>query len=247
MLAAIAPERATKEAGRLSKALMRLWMKPATIVANERLADRFHLITLEGMALADVAWLPGQKVQIAMGSAFVTRTYTPIEWNPSAGRTRVLGYAHGDGPGSAWVRSVAPGDACDIFGPRASLDLSRPPGALVIVGDETSIGLIYAATHQVPIRPVSAFLEVADVARARHVAGHLGLDDVVLFSREGDDAHVAAMQATLAGAAAAGASFVLSGKAGTIQKLRQDLRPRSTSAARILTKAYWASGKTGLD
>ena len=74
MLAAGSPERPTKEPGRLSKALMRLWMKPGTIVANVQLADHFHLITLEGPALVDVAWLPGQKVQIAMGSAFATRT-----------------------------------------------------------------------------------------------------------------------------------------------------------------------------
>lgn len=41
-----------------------------------------------------------------MGSAFVARTYTPIDWDPVAGRTRIRGYAHGDGPGSAWVRRV---------------------------------------------------------------------------------------------------------------------------------------------
>ncbi|UYY57002.1 siderophore-interacting protein [Sphingomonas sp. S2-65] len=128
MPAAGLQERSTREPGRLSKAMMRLWMKTATIVATERLADRFHLITLEGPALADVPWLPGQKVQIAMGSAFVTRTYTPVEWNPSTGRTCILGYAHGEGPGSAWLRTVAPGDECSIFGPRASLDLSRVRG-----------------------------------------------------------------------------------------------------------------------
>lgn len=247
MLAAASPERPTKEPGRLSKALMRLWMKPAAIVANEQLADRFHLITLEGPALADVAWLPGQKVQIAMGSAFATRTYTPIEWNAAAGRTCILGYAHGDGPGSTWVRSVAPGDQCDIFGPRASLDLSRLHDPLFIFGDETSMGLVYAATHQNPTRHVSACLEVADVEAARRVAGHLGLHEVALFARGGDDAHIAAMQATVSDAAATGASCVLTGNARTIQALRQDLRLQSISTARVVTKAYWALGKTGLD
>jgi len=247
MLAVGSPERPAKEPGRLSKALTRLWMKPATIVANEQLADRFHLITMEGPALAEVAWLAGQKVQIAMGSAFVTRTYTPIEWNPSAGRMCILGFAHGDGPGSAWVSSVVPGDRCDVFGPRASLDLSRLPGSLVIAGDETSIGLAYAATHQDPTRHVSACLEVADVETAGCVVRHLGLHDVAMFARRSSDAHIAAMQATLVDAAATGASFVLSGKAGTIQRLRQDLRLQSTPAAHLLTKAYWAPGKTGLD
>ncbi|OYX64271.1 MAG: hypothetical protein B7Y88_11320 [Sphingomonadales bacterium 32-64-17] len=247
MLAAGSPERPTKEPGRLSKALMRLWMKPATIVANDRLADRFHLITLEGPALADVVWLPGQKVQIAMGSAFTARTYTPIEWNASAGRMCLLGYAHGDGPGSTWVRTVAPGDQCDIFGPRASLDLSRLYDPLFITGDETSMGLAYAATYQAPIRRVTTCLEVGDVEAARLAAGHLGLHDVVFCSRAGHVPHIAAMQATLSEAAAVGASFVLTGNAGTIQALRQNLRLQSISAARIRTKAYWAPGKTGFD
>lgn len=247
MLAAGSPERPTREAGRLSKALMRLWMKPATIVANDQLADRFHLITLEGPALADVAWLPGQKVQIAMGSAFVTRTYTPIEWNASAGRTCILGYAHGDGPGSTWVRSVAPDGKCDIFGPRASLDLSRFHDPLLITGDETSMGLVYAATHQNPTRHVSACLAVADVKAARRVAEHLGLQDVALFARGGDDTHITAMQAAVSDAAATGAFSVLTGNAGTVQALRHNLRLQSISAARVVTKAYWAPGKTGLD
>jgi NADPH-dependent ferric siderophore reductase len=231
----------------LSKALMRLWMKPATIVANEQLTDRFHLITLEGPALADVAWLPGQKVQIAMGSAFVARTYTPVEWNPSAGRTCILGYAHGDGPGSAWVRTVAPGDGCDIFGPRASLDIARSPGPLIIVGDETSMGLAYAAIHQDPTRTVSVCLEVEDVETAHRVAGHLRLHDVVLVTKRGDNAHVRAMEETLSQAAAKGASFVLTGKAGTIQALRHSLLQQSIPATRLIAKAYWAPGKRGLD
>ena len=111
MLAPATPDRPVARApGRLGRALTGLWMKRASLVANEPVADRFHLITLEGPALRGVAWLPGQKVQIAMGSAFVTRTYTPIDWDPSAGRTRILGWSHGDGPGSAWVRTASPGD-----------------------------------------------------------------------------------------------------------------------------------------
>lgn len=247
MRAAGSPERLPTKQGRLSKALTRLWMKRATVVANEHLADRFRLITLEGGELREIAWTAGQKVQIAMGSAFVTRTYTPIEWNPSAGRTRILGYAHGDGPGSAWVRTATPGDECSIFGPRASLDVRRLPDPLVIVGDETALGLAYAATHQERTRLVTSLFEVEDVESARHVGSHLGLQDVALFARSRDDAHIAAMQATLSARVDVGASFVLTGKAQTIQRLRQSLRQLGVPAARLVTKAYWAPGKTGLD
>jgi len=248
MLAAGSPERAAvKQPGRLSKVLTRLWMKHATVVANEQLADRFRLITLEGPALEGVAWLPGQKVQIAMGSAFVTRTYTPIEWNPAAGRMCILGYAHGDGPGSAWVRGAVPGDECDVFGPRASLDISRLPGPLVIIGDETAIGLAYAARHEDAARPVTFHFEVEDAESARRVAAHLDLDDAMLFAKSRDEAHIAAMEAALSAPGAAGATFVLAGRAAMIQRLRQSLKQRNVPAARIVTKAYWAPGKTGLD
>jgi len=46
-------------------------MKRAIVVATEQLADRFRLITIEGAALKGTAWTPGQKILIAMGSAFV--------------------------------------------------------------------------------------------------------------------------------------------------------------------------------
>ena len=91
---------------RLSRAFVRMFMRHATASACETIGDNFRLITLEGPALAGVAWTPGQKIQIAMGSAFVTRTYTPIEWDAVAGRISILGYDHGDGPGSAWVGEV---------------------------------------------------------------------------------------------------------------------------------------------
>ena len=248
MLPMESPERPAAEApGRLSQALLRLLMRRATVIAAERLADRFRLITLEGQALEGVAWVPGQKIQVAMGSAFVARTYTPIEWNASAGRVCILGYEHGDGPGSRWVRGVQPGDSCDLFGPRASLDARRANGPLAVFGDETSIGLAYALARQDPARSVACQFEVGDVVSARQVTAQFGLGEAALLARERGDAHLGAMEAAIPALAGTGASFVLTGKAGTIQRLRQSLKQHAVPAGRILTKAYWAPGKTGLD
>lgn len=248
ILATGSPERAaTKGPGRLSRALVRLFMRHATVAACETIADRFRLITLEGPALAGIAWTPGQKIQIAMGSAFVARTYTPIKWDPVAGRTRILGYAHGDGPGSAWIRGLEPGDECDIFGPRHSLDVSAVAGPLALLGDETSIGLARALLNEDRARAAVCRFEVDDVEASRRVTAHLGLDDTVLFGRTEGDAHVEGMKATLPALAAAGAVFVLTGKASTVQRLRQALKLQPVPAVRIVAKAYWAPGKAGLD
>lgn len=236
---------AARSTGRIDQALRRLLMKPAAVIANEELSDRFRLMTIEGPALAGVAWTPGQKLQVAMGSAFVTRTYTPIEWNPVAGRTCILGYAHGDGPGSAWVRGARPGDACDLFGPRGSLDASRLPGPLAIFGDETAIGLAYALSRQ--DRFVSSHFEVEDADAACRVAEQLGLGRIALYPRRAGETHLAGMEATLPALIAGGASFVLAGKAATIQRLRQGLKALGVPGERVLTKAYWAPGKKGLD
>lgn len=239
---------ATRTPGRLSQTLISLLMKRATIVAAEPLSHRFRLITLEGPELAGVAWTPGHKVQIAMGSAFVARTYTPIDWNASTGRTRILGYAHGHGPGSLWVRSVQPGDQCDIFGPRKSLDVRHLSGPLAIFGDESSIGLAHALSQADRTRSVTCHFEVDDVESGRRVVAHLGLglDDVALVARRGDDAHLETIEAALP-LVAADATFLLTGKAGSIQRLRQALKHLAVPASRLVTKAYWAPGKTGLD
>lgn len=248
MSAAQPPENpAARQPGLFGKALLRLLMKRAAVTAVERLSDNLRLITLEGATLRDLPWIAGQKVQIAMGSAFVARTYTPIDWDSTAGRTRILGYAHGSGPGSAWVRGLKAGDRCEFFGPRSSLDTRRLSGPLAVFGDETSLGLACALYRQDRTRSVACHFEVSDVEECAGAIAQLGLADARLTARQDGDTHVQEFTATLPALAKAGASFVLTGKAGTIQKLRQSLRQLGIASARVVTKAYWAPGKTGLD
>lgn len=67
------------------------------------------------------------------------------------------------------------------------------------------------------------------------------------FVARAADAHIADMEDGLSGHINAHASFVLTGKAGTIQRLRQNLERQAVPATHIVAKAYWAPGKTGLD
>lgn len=236
-----------KAPGRLSQALTRLLMKRAAVVAVEPLGDRFRLVTLEGAALAGVNWIPGQKIQIAMGSAFTARTYTPMDWDSSAGRTRFLGYAHGDGPGSAWLRALKPGAQCDVFGPRASLDAGGVAGPLTLFGDETSMGLALALAGQDRTRSVSCVFEVGDLDSARAVTARAGLQDASLCARTSDETHLDALAAEIVSRGIAGMSFVLTGRASAIQRLRHGLKLQGVTSGRLATKAYWAPGKVGLD
>jgi NADPH-dependent ferric siderophore reductase len=240
------PASPARAPGRLGRTLIRLMMKHARVAANEALGDRYRLVTLEGPDLRGVQWIAGEFIQLAMGSAFRARAYTPIDWDAAAGRMRLLGYLHGGGPGSAWVGGVRPGEECDFFGPRRSLDVRHIAGPIVFCGDETAIGLAHALIHENPSRRVTCHFEVDDLADGRAAAAGLGIGAATTFSaRQPGEGHLAALEESLA--EAGNAHFVLAGKVGTVQRLRQTLRQRGVTSARILPKAYWAPGKAGLD
>ncbi len=226
--------------------MRRLFTRIADVAAVEDIAERFRLVTLTGPALREASWAPGHKAQMSMEGPFTSRTYTPIDWDPAEGRTRVLGYMHGEGPGSAWLRDVRPGDECSLFGPNPSLDASRLSGPLAIYGDETSIGLACALAWQDRTRAVTSCFEVSDVASSDQVVARLALEGATLVARREGDTHLDEMEAALSPLILAGASFVLTGRAHAIQRLQQSLKRHDVPAARILTKAYWAPGKQGL-
>jgi NADPH-dependent ferric siderophore reductase len=222
-------------------------MRPARVAAIETLSPHFRLVDLEGDALRNVAWTAGQKVQVAMGSGLSARTYTPMSWDADSGRTRMLTFAHGEGPGSRWANGLREGDACRFFGPRSSLDLSGLQSPVVLFGDETSFGLAAALQDSRQSDAAMHVFEVSDVAESRQVAEAVGLGQATLMERIADDAHLAAAEAEVLRHAASGVNFVLTGKASSIQRISRALKAAGVVSSRVKTKAYWAHGKTGLD
>ena len=221
-------------------------MRPARVAAVEVLSEHFRLVDLEGEALTDIAWAVGQKVQISMGTGLTTRTYTPISWDAGRGGTRLLAFAHGDGPGSRWAGGLCKGDTCQFFGPRRSLDLSDPGAPVVLFGDETSFGLA-AALRAMSGFSLTCMFEATDIAESRPVLERVGLGDATLIARATDDAHLAATAVEVAAHAASGAHFVLTGKARSIQHVSRVLKTEGVGSSRVKAKAYWAPGKVGLD
>jgi NADPH-dependent ferric siderophore reductase len=222
-------------------------MRPARIAAVETLSPRFRLVDLEGEALRNVAWTAGQKVQVAMGSGMSARTYTPMAWDADSGRTRLLTFAHGDGPGSRWASGMREGDTCQFFGPRRSLDLSGLQSPVVLFGDETSFGLAAALRHSPPGADAINVFEASDVAKSRQVAQAIGLGQATLIERVTDDAHLAAAEVEVLRLATSSVHFVLTGKASSIQRVSRALKAAGVASSRVKAKAYWAPGKIGLD
>lgn len=231
----------------LGRTLLRAFLKQARVAEVENVGANFRLVTLESAAFRNVDWTPGQKIQIAMGSAFTNRTYTPIDWDRAAGRTRFLAYVHGSGPGSAWIRSLRENDACDVLGPRTSLGAPPASGRAVLFGDETSLGLAFALQRQHAGGAFDVMLEASDFAGAEQVVDRLGIVGVTLAAAQRDDAHLRGIGETLRQLGSRAAHVVLTGKAQSIQALRRALKAGGVPNSRIETKAYWAIGKTGLD
>lgn len=236
-----------RQAGPLGRAFIRAFLKQAQVAAIESLSSKFRLITLRSPAFRFVDWMPGQKLQIAMGSAFVTRTYTPIDWDREMGQTRILGYVHGRGPGSDWLRNARVGDVCNVMGPRKSIDTSSIGDAPILFGDETSIGLAYALQQGDTNRNLTVFLESSDRAGVRAVMATLGLDNVLLFAATEGTTQLDEIEAHLNGHARNHSDYILTGHAQSIQRIRRKLKELALPPQRIEAKAYWAIGKTGLD
>lgn len=243
------PVSTSKRAGRLEAAMQRLFSRSASVVAIEDLNAMFRIVTLGGDALKGVQWTPGDKIQIHLGG-WAQRTYTPLDWDAAKGRTRILAYLHGDGPGTRWLRDARVGDDCMFFGPRRSIDLTQlqPPAALF--GDETSFGLAAALKNtRMGNHRVDMLFETSTPTESRSVIERLGLGDVHTSACVENDTHLAAIEEQIRALLDARQSiqFVLTGKSTSIQRIRRWLRQHADPSPRFQNKAYWAPGKKGLD
>ncbi|TWI66552.1 NADPH-dependent ferric siderophore reductase [Pseudoduganella lurida] len=232
-------------AGLLESALLKLFTRRAKITGIEEAGPAFRLVTLGGDALRNAAWTPGDKIQVQLGG-WTQRTYTPMDWDATYGRTRILVYLHGEGPGTQWARALRKGDDCIVSGPRRSI--APEDGPLVVFGDETSLGLV-AALRKDAQEEVHALLEVSDDTAVRPVCDRLGIGDAVIGVRRADGGHLAGLQSRMATLleAHANAGIILTGQAGSIQQMGRALRQHGLHGGRRHAKAYWAPGKRGMD
>jgi ferric-chelate reductase (NADPH) len=240
---------------RVTKALAdttsRMLFRAAEVTAVAEHGAHFRTIELTGDALKKATWSVGDKIQVRTRPAgFTTRTYTPVSWDIARGSTTLLAYAHGSGPGSAWVRAVTTGSPCQFFGPRSSLKLDDPARPIVFVGDETSFALVAAWRGQNPdAQPVAELFEVSDLDESGIALEAIGLSSARLFPRDDRAAHVEQLSATAIDMLRthADASLCLTGKAQTIAAVRREIKSAGLAGHPIRVKAYWDERRSGLD
>ncbi|MGV3622871.1 MAG: siderophore-interacting protein [Archangium sp.] len=222
--------------GIFSAALGRFFFTNATVTEVSELGTNLRRIDVSGPELAKARFTPGDKVQIfVMGEDM--RTYTPFNWRGES--ASFIGFAHGEGPGSRWVKSVKAGDALQFFGPRGSLDVNGITGTVVVVGDETSLAVARAFSES---KRVSVVLEAQQPEVVKEVCAKLGLSSADVTGKGDVDTVFAKVSEQLK----AGATPYFTGRAATTQQLKQRLKAAGISFGGK-TKAYWADGKRGLD
>jgi ferric-chelate reductase (NADPH) len=242
------PASHSRSPGLIERAITRMLMRPARVTATTVISENFRLLDFQGEALRNCVWSPGDKIQIKLDGGFITRTYTPIEWNKTQGATQVLAYCHGDGPGSVWARNVPVNDLRQIFGPRGSLDLKSLAHSIVVFGDETSFGLAAALRRKLSMSDGLHFVfEVNRLAESRQTVETVGVTPEELIERAPGDSHLAAIAEAVRRRATDATTFVLTGKAATIQYLSRVLKGQGVETRRLRNRAYWAPGKIGLD
>ncbi len=238
--------------GTFGRAVLRLMTHDTRVDAVHALSPHFRLVSLRSDALRRVAHAPGDKVQVRVGG-MAFRTFTPLRTGEGGDSLELLGYVHGSAPAARWLGTVAPGDRCQLMGPRRSMDLAAIDRSTVFIGDETSLGLALSLCSTALGGLDTHFIfEVNDAAEVRAVLEAVGrgmLRQAWLVERRPDSAHLADVESALVRYARADSfrQYVLSGQSLAIQRLQRTLKGAGAKPSQMLVKAYWAPGKTALD
>jgi len=234
------------------KRLLDAVMVAGTVTVVAEATPRMRWITVGGPAVTRLAWTPGQHVRIQVGteSGVLDRLFGALRtysvWDRTDDGLRLCVLDHGDGPGSRWGRTARVGDRVVLLRPEGNLVL-RAGAYHLFVGEETASVAFGPMMRALPDPDtVHAVVEVADES------DRLPLSDRVTWAfRRGTSA---ASSESLVKAVRAldlptepGVAYV-AGEARTIQAVRAHLvQDRGWPRRSVVTKPFWAPGRTGLD
>lgn len=221
------------------------------LIRTDQLTPRLRRLHV---AAPGLPWTPGQHVRVvvtgparswagALLPGGMLRTYSVFDYDGSVLQLCVLD--HGDGPGARWARSARPGDLVRFSGPQGRMRVEPAPYYL-FAGEETAAVTFGPMLRTVGTTRVYGVIEVD--GKADRLPLHAGLTWRYRDGRPAADS--ASMIAAVAGLELPpqpGAAYV-AGEARTVQAIRSHLvRDRGWPPRQVVTKPYWAPGRTGLD
>lgn len=226
----------------------------AVVTAVRRLTPHMIRVTLagEGVAAVDAGDFTDRYIKLVLGpppapgGRPTVRTYTIRKVHADGWDVDVV--EHGDvGYGGPWARRVRPGDEVSFLGPGGGYAPSADAAWHLLVGDESALPAIAAATEALPAdsRAV-AFIEVAGPAEELPVVSDGDLR-VVWIHRSDDSAGLVDVvrAAHRDGEFPHGVPQVfLHGEAGFVRDLRRWVRAELGVPRELLSASgYWKRGR----
>jgi NADPH-dependent ferric siderophore reductase len=244
--------------------LLDRWLAEATVEHVERITSRMRHVRVRGADLVGLDWTPGQSTRVVFSDPThvgvwlswrqlrdAARSYSIWNADPEAGSVELIVLDHGgDGPGSAWARTVRPGDPVLLLAAAEGTFVARLPSPYHLFAGEETAAVCFGAI----LRALPPGERVRGVLEAESAEGHFDLPrdaDLVRVHRDGASP---SPSRTLVEALRGldlpdhpGTAY-LAGEARTIQAARRHLvHDRGWPRTAIRTKPFWAPGKRGLD
>ncbi|MFT3837896.1 MAG: siderophore-interacting protein [Myxococcaceae bacterium] len=219
-----------------------LFSTPARVVEIEEFGPRLRRVVFESPVFKRVRPETGYQVEFRV-STTAFRHYTLSDLDIAHGRCEMILFAHGEGPGSRWVRGLRAGDEPRLLGPGKPFSLDARASRHVLLGDESCLGLFRALFRS---------------ARGTELRGAVELDSgneawlerlgVTLEAQTRTALRGAALTGWLRRQAApqADTTFYLAGHAQTVAVLRRQLLSAGVQRRAVHVRAYWADNKLGL-
>ncbi|TGL88809.1 siderophore-interacting protein [Leptospira congkakensis] len=232
---------------RTLKSIFSIFITETKISKIERLTNAFVLIEMKGKKLKESNWVPGGKVQVDVG-IFTYRTFTPINVDKAEGKLSFLCFKHHNGPASHWINALKVGDPCEVFGPRESLDFSSLEGDAILFGDETSFGIAKVLQNKLE-KKSHLFFELTSTETSKEALEKLGVTGERMIERSADGSHLQKLSQEIVDRISQipDAKIFLTGRASSIQQVRNYLKNSGIPTNKLKVRAYWADGKKGLD
>jgi NADPH-dependent ferric siderophore reductase len=217
----------------------------ATVVATSVLTPRMRRVTVAAESMRGAELRPAQDIELLLreeSGRRVKRRYTISRARPEVGELDLDILLHGDGPGSRWGATAAPGDAVEFQGPRGKLELRHADWHL-LAGDESALPAIAAICAALPDdEPALAFVEVTDatdelpIERAAVTWVHRG------SAPAGQPEPLVDALAATAIPDGSGRAYLL-GETRSMVALRALLEGRGMAHDSIFVKGYWNIGR----
>ena len=233
----------------IKNTLLKWLTHTATVTNVSDPSEHFRLLTLQSDSFKARAPARGEKIRVVIGGGLL-RTYTPFDWNSSAGTARLLAYRRGQGAASQWLGGLRSGDSCQVLGPQRSTPLDTLQRPAIFIGDETSFALAHSLQSTVGGSTDVKFLfEVSSAAETQRLLAAIGIRKDGLVERTEDESHLEFLNRQLMELMISSGprQFVFSGKSSTIQHLSRSLKRIGRSPSDLMVKAFWAPGKQALD